>query len=268
MSKLWKKENLNIIKAEHITKVFQGNGNDPDVAAIDEFSLNVERQEFLAIIGPSGCGKSTFLLMVAGLEQPTTGNLFINDKPVGKPEASRAIVFQEYLLFPWKTVKSNIEFGPSLQKTPKPELANISNHYIELVGLKGFENRYPHELSGGMKQRVAIARALANEPDILLMDEPFGALDSLTRESLQMELLNIWQQTICTVLFVTHSITEAIYLADRIVVMSKRPGKIKDIISIDLPRPRHRNLYVSEKFRYYENLLKETVWEEVAQTVS
>ncbi|THB80721.1 MAG: ABC transporter ATP-binding protein [Desulfobacteraceae bacterium] len=259
---------MSIIKAEHITKVFQGSGNDPDVVAIEEFSLEIAKQEFLAIIGPSGCGKSTFLLMVAGLEKQTSGNLFLNNEPVGKPEASRAIVFQEYLLFPWKTVKSNIEFGPSLQKTPKSTLETISRHYIDLVGLNGFENRYPHELSGGMKQRVAIARALANEPDILLMDEPFGALDSLTRESLQMELLNIWQQTTCTVLFVTHSITEAVYLADRVVVMSRRPGRIKDVISIDLPRPRHKDMFASDRFRNYETLLKEIVWEEVAQTVA
>lgn len=255
---------MSIITADQITKTFQGGKTDPKVVAIEEFSLDVEENEFVAIIGPSGCGKSTFLLMVAGLETPTSGELLLHGKPVGKPEASRAIVFQEYLLFPWKTVKSNIEFGPALQKTPKSEIEAISRHYIDLVGLKGFENRYPHELSGGMKQRVAIARALANEPDILLMDEPFGALDALTRESLQIELLNIWKQTTCTVLFVTHSISEAVYLADRVVVMSKRPGKIKDVISIDLPRPRHKGMQTSDEFRHYENLLKEIVWEEVA----
>ncbi len=258
---------MTIIKSRNIRKIFNENRNGDQVVAIENFSLDIQKNEFVAIIGPSGCGKSTFLLMIAGLEKPTSGVLLLHDEPVGKPEADRAIVFQEYLLFPWKTVKSNIEFGPSLQKTSKKDLEKISQYYIDLVGLNGFENRYPHELSGGMKQRVAIARALANEPDILLMDEPFGALDSLTRESLQMELLNIWQQTTCTVLFVTHSIKEAIYLADRVVVMSKRPGKIKDIISIDLERPRYKEMYVSDEFRNYENRLKEIVWEEVGETV-
>ncbi|WP_041279661.1 ABC transporter ATP-binding protein [Desulfobacula toluolica] len=256
-----------VIKAKHLRKIFNENQTNSQVVAIDDFSLDIKKNEFVAIVGPSGCGKSTFLLMVAGLEKATSGTLLLHDKPVGKPEASRAIVFQEYLLFPWKTVKSNIEFGPSLQKIPKKDLEKIGRHYIDMVGLNGFENRYPHELSGGMKQRVAIARALANEPDILLMDEPFGALDSLTRESLQMELLTIWQQTTCTVLFVTHSITEAVYLADRVVVMSKRPGRIKDIIPINLERPRYREMYVSNEFREYENMLKEIVWKEVGDTV-
>ena len=214
-------------------------------------------------MGPSGCGKSTFLLIVAGLEKPTSGELSIEGQTVEGPDEQRAVVFQEYLLFPWKTVKGNIEFGPRLNSVSKGEYEPACRKLIDLVGLGGFENCYPHELSGGMKQRVAIARALANNPKVLLMDEPFGSLDALTRESLQLELQKIWQNAMCTVLFVTHSITEAIFLADRVVVMSKRPGYIKKAVHIDLERPRTREMLTQKRFREYEAYLKETVWEEV-----
>ena len=173
------------------------------------------------------------------------------------------IVFQEYLLFPWKTVKGNIEFGPVLKKVPKADYERTSNELIDLMGLKGFEESYPHQLSGGMRQRVAIARALANRPKVLLMDEPFGSLDALTRETMQLELQRIWSTNHCTVLFVTHSITEAIFLADRVVVMGRRPGYVKKTVPIELERPRTRETYVSKQFREYEQLLKETVWKEV-----
>lgn len=250
------------IDARHIEKVFT-NGKAKRVIAVEDFNLTVEKEEFVTLIGPSGCGKSTFLLMLAGLEKQSRGELMIAEKPVTGPDLTRAIVFQEYLLFPWKTVRDNILFGPDLRGVSRKMQDKIGGRYIDLVGLGGFENRYPHELSGGMKQRVALARALANEPQVLLMDEPFGSLDALTREMLQMELLRIWQQARCTVIFVTHSIVEAIYLADRVVVMSKRPGSIKQTVSIDLPRPRSRDMFATEAFKRYELQLKELVWEEV-----
>lgn len=254
---------MSYISARHIAKIFNGNKNGNRTQAIADFSLDVRKNEFIAIIGPSGCGKSTFLLMVAGLETATSGELTIDGRTVNGPHHQRAIVFQEYLLFPWKTVKSNIEFGPELKKVPKKEYASNCRDLIRLVGLVGFENRYPHELSGGMKQRVAIARALANKPNVLLMDEPFGSLDALTRESLQLELQRIWLQTRCTVMFVTHSISEAIFLADRVVVMSRRPGFVKKTVSIELDRPRNREMFTSDQFRDYERTLKETIWEEI-----
>ena len=251
------------ISAHNIQKVFNGKKNGDHTLAIDALDLTVQKKEFVTIIGPSGCGKSTFLLMVAGLEKASAGELTIDGKAVNGPDGQRAMVFQEYLLFPWKTVKGNIEFGPELKKVPKRDYEATSRRLIRLVGLEGFESRYPHELSGGMKQRVAIARALANEPSVLLMDEPFGSLDLLTRESLQMELQAIWTEARCTVLFVTHSITEAIFLADRVVVMSKRPGTIKQVFPIDLARPRTRDIYTSRPFREYEAAIKASVWEEV-----
>ncbi|WP_419661244.1 putative ABC transporter, ATP-binding protein [Desulfosarcina variabilis str. Montpellier] len=254
---------MTFISARNIKKVFNGKKNGNATLAVSGLNLTIRKKEFVTIIGPSGCGKSTFLLMVAGLEKPTAGALTIDGKAVNGPDGQRAIVFQEYLLFPWKTVKGNIEFGPELKNIPKSEYQDISRQLIRLVGLEGFENRYPHELSGGMQQRVAIARALANRPNVLLMDEPFGSLDLLTRESLQLELQNIWEEARCTVLFVTHSITEAIFLADRVVVMSKRPGTIKSVFPIDLARPRTRDVYTTRRFRDYEAAIKASVWEEV-----
>jgi NitT/TauT family transport system ATP-binding protein len=248
------------IEADNVRKVFAARKR---ITAIDALSLRIEHNEFVSIIGPSGCGKSTFLLLLAGLERPTGGLVLIDGKPVEGPDPKRAIVFQEYLLFPWRTVRKNIEFGPRVRKVPREERGRISDRYIRLVGLEGFGNRYPHELSGGMKQRVAIARALANEPALLLMDEPFGALDALTREMLQLELLRIWQEAKCTVVFVTHSISEAVYLSDRVVVMSSRPGKILSEIVVDLPRPRTRDLLMDSEFRNYERKLRELVWPQI-----
>ena len=253
---------MNFINARHISKTFNGKNNAGPTLAIADMSLDIREKEFIAIIGPSGCGKSTFLLMVAGLETPTSGDLTIEGKPVNGPDHQRAIVFQEFLLFPWKTVKGNIEFGPRLNRVKKETCDTMSRDLIRLVGLEGFENCFPYELSGGMKQRVAIARALANKPKVLLMDEPFGALDALTRESMQLELQKIWQNARCTVLFVTHSITEAVFLADRVVVMGSRPGYVKKTLTIDLERPRTRKMFTSEEFRHYERVLKESIWEE------
>ena len=233
------------------------------VVALENLDLSVGNNEFVSIIGPSGCGKSTFLLIVAGLESLSSGEIQCDGRAVTGPDPKRAIVFQEYLLFPWQTVGKNIEFEPKVNDVPAHERKRIIDHYINLVGLQGFENRYPHELSGGMKQRVAIARALANNPDVLLMDEPFGALDALTREMLQAELLRIWQTQKCTVLFVTHSISEAVFLSDRVVIMSSRPGRIISDIKIDLPRPRSRKTLFSPEFKEYEKEIRGIIWTEV-----
>jgi NitT/TauT family transport system ATP-binding protein len=249
-----------LIEARGVSKVFNKRKR---VVALENFDLHVADNEFVSIIGPSGCGKSTFLLLVAGLENLTSGEIICDDKKVKGPDPKRAIVFQEYLLFPWQTVRKNIEFGPKVNGVPADARKQISDKYITLIGLEGFENQYPHELSGGMKQRVAIARALANNPNVLLMDEPFGALDALTREMLQAELLRVWQTTECTVLFVTHSISEAVFLSDRVVIMSNRPGRIISDIRIDLPRPRSRETIFLPEFKEYEKAMRKIIWSEV-----
>lgn len=250
------------LEASMVNKIYHDKKKQ-EIVALSNFTLTVEEREFITIIGPSGCGKSSFLFLAAGLEPLTSGVLKFNGKPVKGPDPLSAMVFQEYLLFPWKTVRENIEFGPELRHVSKKQRRESSGNLIKMVGLEGFENRYPNELSGGMQQRVSIARALANNPKLILMDEPFGALDALTRETLQIELLKIWQQAKCTVLFVTHSIPEAVYLADRVVVVSKRPGTIKEIVDIDLPRPRERDMFTSPKFVEYERYLKNLILEEI-----
>jgi len=236
-----------LINACNVRKVY-GDGQGESTTALDDFNLVVMEKEFVSIIGPSGCGKSTFLLLVAGLEPVTSGDLLLDGQSVNGPDPGHAIVFQEYLLFPWRTVWKNIEFGPEVRGVSKKRRAEIVSRYIKLVGLEGVEGRYPHELSGGMKQRVAIARALANEPKVILMDEPFGSLDALTRENMQVELLRIWQENRCTVIFVTHSIEEAVFLSDRLVVMDAHPGRVKKIFPIPFARPRKREIISSAGF--------------------
>jgi NitT/TauT family transport system ATP-binding protein len=248
-----------LIRASQISKVYASGRGEP-MLALDDFNIEVEKKEFVAIVGPSGCGKTTFLLLVAGLEPCTSGDLFLEGKPVMGPDPAHAIVFQEYLLFPWRTVWQNVEFGPEVRGFPRWKRNQLVAKYIKLVGLDGFEKRYPHELSGGMKQKAAIARALSNEPKVLLMDEPFASLDALTRETLQQELLGIWQQTEATVLFVTHSIAEAVYLADRVVVLSRRPGRIKGVVKINLPRPRESQMLTSPEFIGHERCIRDLVW--------
>ncbi len=211
------------------------------VKALDEVSFEVHEGEFLCILGPSGCGKTTLLRMLAGLDQPTRGELYLENMPIVKPGPERGMIFQEFALFPWKTVIKNIEFGLEVKGLSKSERSKIARKYIEMIGLNGFENSYPHEISGGMQQRVAVARALANEPEVLLMDEPFGTLDALTRHSMQEELLAIWQNTGKTILFVTHCVNETAFLAERAIVMTPRPGRIREIVQIDLKHPRKRN---------------------------
>ena len=211
-----------------------------DFLALDKVNFEVADGEFVCLLGPSGCGKTTILRLAAGLEAPNEGGLILDGKNIEGVNKECGFVFQEYALFPWRTVKENIEFGPEVKGMTTQERNRISKHYIDLVGLNGFENHYPNELSGGMKQRVGIARAYANNPKLLLMDEPFGALDAQTRNLMQSELLRIWEKEHISVLFVTHSVDEAVYLGDKVVVMSARPGTVKEIFNVKLSRPRIR----------------------------
>jgi NitT/TauT family transport system ATP-binding protein len=211
---------------------------DDDVEALAPVDLAIRRSEFACMIGASGCGKSTLLRIIAGFEEPTTGSVAIDGRPVTGPGSDRGMVFQDYALFPWMTVRQNISFGPRQRHLAREEIDRTTDEFIKMVGLERFADRYPNQLSGGMKQRVAIARVLANNANILLMDEPFGALDALTREQLQNELLQIWKRTGVTTIFVTHSVEEAVLLADRVLVMSAGPGRIDSDVRIDLARPR------------------------------
>ena len=211
------------------------------VCAVQDFQLDVRENEFVCIVGPSGCGKSTLLRMAAGLEAPSAGEILYRDSPVTTPRREVGMVFQEYSLLPWRTVRDNVALGLEFAGASPARRAEAAARYLELVNLSDFAGALPHELSGGMRQRVAIARALANRPDVLLMDEPFGALDAHTRILLQKELLRIWEKHRTTILFVTHSVDEAVYLADKVVVMSARPGRIRDVLPILMPRPRLRS---------------------------
>jgi NitT/TauT family transport system ATP-binding protein len=227
---------LPILDLRHVGKVYEL--NDQRIEALRDANLVVQKGEFVCLIGASGCGKSTLLRIVAGFEPPSSGEALMWDKPVSGPAPDRGMVFQDYGLFPWLSVRQNIGFGPASRGLPKAELRTLVDRFVDMVGLSRFADAYPHQLSGGMKQRVAIARVLANDAEMVLMDEPFGALDAMTRERLQDELLDIWQRTKLTVLFVTHSIEEAIFLADRVVVMEPGPGRIASEHRIELPRPR------------------------------
>ena len=226
-------ENLTI---HGVTKRFTV--GDDEVEALAPIDLVIPKGEFVCMIGASGCGKSTLLRIIAGFEEPTTGEVAIDGKPVTGPGSDRGMVFQDYALFPWMTVRQNVSFGPRQRHLPREEIDKTTDEFVRMVGLERFADRYPNQLSGGMKQRVAIARVLANNANILLMDEPFGALDALTREQLQNELLQIWKRTGVTTIFVTHSVEEAVLLADRVLVMSAGPGRIDSDFRIDLPRPR------------------------------
>ncbi len=209
-----------------------------EVVALAGIDLDIAADEFLTILGPSGCGKTTLLNIVAGFEKETGGTLTLDGATIAGPGPDRGVVFQEYALFPWLSVEDNVAFGLVERRVPKRERETRVRQQIAAVGLAGFERRYPHELSGGMRQRVALARVLANDPKILLMDEPFAALDAQTRTLMQQELLNVWSSDRRAVIFITHNIEEAIFLGDRVVVMTARPGRIKDVVRIDLPRPR------------------------------
>ena len=208
--------------------------------ALEGVTLEIRDKEFVCLVGPSGCGKTTLLRIIAGLETPTTGSVTIDGSAVTGPDPKRGMVFQEYSLFPWRRGIDNIACGLERKGVAREERRQTAEYYLKMVGLSRFRDAYPFELSGGMRQRVAIARALANEPDVLLMDEPFGALDAQTRNRMQKELLCLWKKTEKTIVFVTHSVDEAVYLSDRIIVLSPRPGSVQEIITIPWPRPRDR----------------------------
>jgi ABC-type nitrate/sulfonate/bicarbonate transport system ATPase subunit len=246
------------VQVEGVHKSFDLDGRA--MPALLDVSLEVHAGELLCLLGPSGCGKSTFLNIVAGFLPPTRGRVLVGGAPVTGPGPERGVVFQEYVLFPWLTVAQNVEFGPRLMGTPAAGCREIAARYLEMVGLTAHASKFPAQLSGGMKQRVAIARALANDPAIVLMDEPFGALDAQTREVMQEELSRIQRLEHKTIVFVTHSIREAVYLADRVVVMTSPPGRIKEVFSIKLPEPRDR---FAPEFTQYEREITRLVKEEV-----
>ena len=234
------------IRAEHIDKVYKT--GKKSVAAIEDVSIDIQDNDFVCIVGPSGCGKSTLLRMLAGLDFPSAGNIIVNDRKVTGPGPDRGMVFQTYTLFPWMNVEDNIKFGLKIKKLPKAEQQEIADRYLKIIGLEKFAKSYSKELSGGMKHRVAIARALANQPEVLLMDEPFGALDPHTKSMMQLLMREIWVKEHPTVVFITHDIDEAVFLADKIYVMSARPGKMIKRVNVYLPHKRTLDLKDSPEF--------------------
>ncbi|WP_159888184.1 ABC transporter ATP-binding protein [Paenibacillus puerhi] len=260
------------ISIQHVQKSFRIQRNlsqlkesQRPLSALQDINLDVRQGEFMVIVGPSGCGKSTLLDLLGGLTKPSSGQILLDGKAITGPDLDRGIVFQQYALFPWKTALGNVEFGLEAKGVPRKERQEIARRFIALVGLSGFEDRYPHELSGGMKQRVAIARSLAYDPEVLLMDEPFAALDAQTRETLQSELLRIWEATKKTIIFITHGIEEAVYLGQRVAVMSSRPGRIKQVI--DIPFQSRRS---EEDLRSNPDFvrLRHEIWELLKDEVS
>jgi NitT/TauT family transport system ATP-binding protein len=244
---------------ENVSRVFAGVRGGAPTRALEPTNLAVGENDFVTILGPSGCGKSTLLRLVAGLDTPTTGRILLDGKPVTGPGPDRGMVFQSYTLFPWLTVAENIGFGLREKGVPAARRREVVGTWLERIGLTSFAAHYPKQLSGGMQQRTAIARALANDPAILLLDEPFGALDNQTRALMQELLLGIWEREAKTVLFVTHDIEEAIFLASRVVVMSARPGRIKADIPVDLPHPRHYTVKTSPEFSDLKARLTEEI---------
>ena len=251
---------MGVLSVEGVSHRFPGVRGGAPTEALARTDLDVEQNDFMVILGPSGCGKSTLLRIVAGLEKPSTGRVLLDGRPVTGPGPDRGMVFQSYTLFPWLTVEQNILFGA--RATPERARRLIAN-----VGLRGFEHHYPKMLSGGMQQRTALARALANDPRILLLDEPFGALDNQTRALMQELLLGIWEADRKTVLFVTHDIDEAIFMANRVVVLSARPGRVKADVKIDLPHPRHYTMKTTPQFSAYKAQLTEEIRTEAMKAV-
>ena len=242
------------IEIEHVTTKYGNNKNT--VTALEDVSLSIEKGEFICLIGPSGCGKTTLLNSIAGFEKISDGSITIDGKPVTKPQIEYITIFQNYGLLPWRTVQKNVEFGMEKLKVPKAERSKTARKYIKQVGLEGFEDRYPHQLSGGQQQRVAIARALAVEPDILFMDEPFGALDAITRMKLQDDVIELSKTAKKTIIFVTHDIEEAVFLADRIIILEANPGHIKGIVKVQLSKGHDRtsDLFIQGRDKVFELL--------------
>jgi NitT/TauT family transport system ATP-binding protein len=250
-----------VIRAQGVAMRFPG--PEGGLLALDDFSLDVHRGEVVCLVGASGCGKSTFLNIVAGFLSPTGGQVLLHEAPIRGVEPRCGMIFQNYALFPWMSVLDNIAFGPKLKGTSRSARLERAGHWIRIVGLEGFEQAYPGALSGGMQQRVALCRALANEPEVLLCDEPFAALDAMTRQILQQELLRVVAETGTTVLFITHSIDEALILSNRLVVMSARPGRVKAVYENDLPEPRTLDVQLTDRFLE----LKREVWDLVQEEV-
>ncbi|WP_336041265.1 ABC transporter ATP-binding protein [Acinetobacter dispersus] len=236
-----------MLETKQLTQIFQH--GDSERTVLNQIDLRIHKREFVCVIGPSGCGKSTLSRVVAGLDDYHSGEVLVEGQKIKGPSSERGMVFQGYTLFPWKTVKENVMFGPLMKGISQTRAEEMAREWINIIGLEKYENQFPHELSGGMKQRVAIARALVNEPKILLMDEPFGALDPYTRQKMQKHLMDLWQNIDITILFVTHDMDEAILLADRIVALKANPGEVKEIIEVDLPRPRSMELMHSPEFK-------------------
>lgn len=245
------------MEVKGLTKTFRSHHGE--VTALKNIDLKIHKREFVCVIGPSGCGKSTLIRILAGLEQASQGQVLLDGKEVTKPGPERGMVFQGYTLFPWLSVKRNIMFGLLESGMDTNSAEAEARQWIELIGLSRFENSYPHQLSGGMKQRVAIARALANKPKILLMDEPFGALDAQTRAKMQAYLMEIWKNIDITVFFITHDLDEAVYLADRILVLKANPGEVQELVEVPVPQPRHPDQFLSPEFlatkRHIESLI-------------
>jgi NitT/TauT family transport system ATP-binding protein len=251
------------ISFQNVSKNFDL-GGQASFTALQNLNLDIGDGEFITVVGPSGCGKSTAMNIAAGLTMPSAGHVLVDNTPVNGPGPERGVIFQQYALFPWLTVRENVEFGLQISGRPKAERKQVADHFIELVGLKDFANSLPKTLSGGMKQRCAIARAYAVNPKILLMDEPFGALDALTRVQLQDQLLSMWSKERRTVMFITHDVDEAVYLASRVVVMAAKPGRLHRIIQVDLPYPRTEEIRLSQHF----SELRNEVWRSVYHPAS
>ncbi|MBK8742785.1 MAG: ABC transporter ATP-binding protein [Betaproteobacteria bacterium] len=256
---------LSVLQVGRVFPAPRGRGT---IEALQPIDLAVERNDFITILGPSGCGKSTLLRIIAGLDTPTTGRVLLEGRPITGPGPDRGMVFQSYTLFPWLTVRENICFGLREKGMGLPAQQERAAFFIDRVGLNGFEQHYPKQLSGGMQQRTALARALANDPQILLLDEPFGALDNQTRVLMQELLLGIWEADRKTVLFVTHDIDESIFMANRVIVFTARPGRIKTELAIDLPHPRHYTVKTTPRFAEYKGELTEAIRGEVLQTMA
>ncbi|BFV59267.1 ABC transporter ATP-binding protein [Kitasatospora sp. CMC57] len=251
------------ISFEQVTKTFPIK-DGAEFTALDRVDLDIAAGEFVVIVGPSGCGKSTLLDLAAGLTRPTGGRILLDGNPVTGAGVDRSVVFQQYALLPWRTAQGNVEFGLEATGVPRRQRVALAREYLGLVGLSGFEDRHPHELSGGMKQRVAIARSLAYDPGVLLMDEPFAALDAQTRELLQDELLRIWERTGKTVVFITHGIEEAVYLGQRVAVLTSRPGRVKEVVPIDLgERTTAQDLRSAPEFARYRHEIWSLLHDEV-----